>query len=583
MDILLGIVFILCLMFLAMIYGERLSLFGFIDGRWLTAPFDMVSSFWDMVCEAADRVWCFVFDHFWWVAATVSGSVGILLIALIMVTGLTQKAEAERLDERTLMNVGSVLDHTAVLVPKDVVQISTVVERPKLDQLVYQVPSADRYRVPPAIRGRVVTDFSNPPPEIRPVVDDLPPLETESPGYRPEPEFSRSRLSLTMEPFIERQGRRVRSPQIGELVRDSLLSLRRDDWLTFSVTQARRRMADEDATLPEDPEFALDDLYSQVRIIPGDSVTTSDLKVEKSMPPDAGAGSFEIEIRVANQSREVVRGLVVRELLPASWEPQTMQPRGVFRDSTVTWLLDELRPLEEGVLTLTVLSRESGRFESFTEVSAAAAVTTKSRVESDLPPEPRLPTRGLTPPDFPLPDLPELDFPMRPPPERPLPERRQPERRQPESPLPEPRLPELPERTLPPVEELPDVRLTLFEPPEIVTTGERVDVIFQVRNAGAAPAANVVLRVRLPVSLDHERLQDGDLNRTVDARLRSLAPDENRQVRLTVRPVEGGLHFATAELLLNGSQLDLRDFEIRAREVAETDRPILPRPDALSR
>ena len=94
MDLALVIVFIISLMFLAMIFGDRLSLFGLADGQWLTAPFDLATRFWDMVCEAADRIWCFVYDHFWWVAATVSGGLGILLIALVMVTGLSDKAEA---------------------------------------------------------------------------------------------------------------------------------------------------------------------------------------------------------------------------------------------------------------------------------------------------------------------------------------------------------------------------------------------------------------------------------------------------------------------------------------------------------
>ncbi len=44
-------------------------------------------------------------------------------------------------------------------------------------------------------------------------------------------------------------------------------------------------------------------------------------------------------------------------------------------------------------------------------------------------------------------------------------------------------------------------------------------------------------------------------------------------MRLTVQPTTRGRHFATAELMLQDSQLDLRDFEIYAREVVEPPPP----------
>ncbi len=71
--LLLGLVFLLCIRFLAMIFGERLSLLAFLEGKWLTAPVELAAWFWNLVCEAVDRVWCFVFDHFWWVTDTLYG------------------------------------------------------------------------------------------------------------------------------------------------------------------------------------------------------------------------------------------------------------------------------------------------------------------------------------------------------------------------------------------------------------------------------------------------------------------------------------------------------------------------------
>ena len=155
MDLILGLVFFLSLMFLAMIFGDRLSLFGVVDGRWMTAPFDLVTYMWDMICEATDRVWCFVFDHVWWVTATLAGAVGLLLIALILVSGLSNEAQAVRHDERALMHTGSVLDDVPELNTRNILQTKFVLETDsdKVSHLVHQVPSAlYRFPAPPIVQ-----------------------------------------------------------------------------------------------------------------------------------------------------------------------------------------------------------------------------------------------------------------------------------------------------------------------------------------------------------------------------------------------------------------------------------------------
>ncbi len=187
------------------------------------------------------------------------------------------------------------------------------------------------------------------------------------------------------------------------------------------------------------------------------------------------------------------------------------------------------------------------------------------------------PLSDFTFPDRTLPTVPERTSPY---PDRyaPLPERPSPV---PERSFPPERVePErtVPERTLPPVVRLPKVKLTLIEPPRTVDIGQDVDVLFQIQNIGDAPAVGVSLRVKLPFGLDHHDLQKDDIERTVDARIRSLAVNEKRQVRLTVQPTRGGRHFGTAELRLQDSQLDLREFQVNARQPVE-DRPPAPRPD----
>lgn len=503
---------LLSLAFLAIIFGDRLSLFGLADGRWLSAPADLAAWFWDMVCEAADRLWCFVFDHFWWVTAAASGGIGILLIATMLVTGLTEKAEADRHSIAALMRAGSVLDHTPVVDAEGILQISGEVADLQNDLLLYQTPTFDnRWPVPRSIR-RVITDFNDRQPV--PEATDVPPLESLSPDYFREPTYSRGRLTLSMEPFVERHGRRVRSRDVEDLIRNSLFSLRRDDWNAVSLAGMRERSRPFGGAtaLAEDPQFAVDDQQARVRVIPGDLIMASDILVEKSAPQDASNGEFEIQIRVRNRSRQRVDGLIVRELVPQSWRVTDMQPRGTYRNSVVTWLLNNMQPLEEQLLTLSVSAEETGRFQSYTEVSATAAVSAAAQISS--------------------------------------------------------RRPAQPVRPLPPVRRLPDVRLRLLEEPLPSVTDRNVDVLFQISNIGDAPATGVTLRVTLPRDLDHHVLARDAIQRNVDSRIAELSVGERRQVRLTVMPRTAGTHSAIAELRLQDDQLDVQRFEIVARAAA---------------
>ncbi|MCA9082853.1 MAG: hypothetical protein KDA81_02300 [Planctomycetaceae bacterium] len=529
MDLILGLVFLLCLMFLAMLFGERLSLYGAIDGRWLTAPFDAAADFWDMTCEATDRLWCFVADHFWWVAATLSGGIGVLLIALIMVSGLSREAKAVRQDESSLLYAGGVLDHTPLLNAEQVLMTSTAFQREsEISQLMYQVPSEDRFAIPATIRRPIVQDI---PSEryIPPRAYDVPPLAVTQPSWPTAP-LSRSRLSISMEPFIERVGRPVRSPELAQLIQRTVQNLRNDDWMTFS--QVQRQLQDRAAqSLPESSEASVRNLESQVRVIPGAAVSSNSLLVEKSIPDDSTTGQFDIQIQITNRSRDELNGLIVRELLPFSWKPVQMQPEGVFRESVVTWLVDRLRPGDQEVVTLRVNSGDSGRYQSITEVSAVSAVVAQARVRENL--------RWN--------DVP-------------------------------------PERTLPVVER-PDVELILVEPPQTVAVGQWVDVRFRVRNKGTAAAEGVVLRVELPFGLDHHDLTDLDSDRRVNASIARLAAGETREMVLSVRPTSRGRHFAVAELVLKNESLTLRDFELLARESGiggsqpGGSAPLTPRPD----
>ncbi len=531
MNFILGLVFFLSIMFLAMIFGERLSLFGFVDGRWFTAPFDMLARFWDLVCEATDRIWCFVYDHFWWVTATVSGSIGVLLVALIMVSGLSNEAAAVRLEEQGIMPVGSVLDHIIEIDPDNVQLINAVAARDDGAHVLYQVPSV--------VPGLVSFPARRPPAwETPPAVEYVPRV----PVTR-EPQSSRSRLELTLnrdEEWVEQIG----SPQ--RLIDRALSQLRNDiSWRRSGFDRLSGRPNGSRPTLTEDPEFAVDDLASRVRVVPGDTVTSSNLKVEKVAPTNPGRGEFEIRIRLTNLSRDRMSGIVVRELLPAVWAPKQMQPRGVYRGTTVTWLVNDLEPFQDEVLTLQVESTEAGRFDSLTEVSATAAVTNDVTIVGRARPLP-----PVTTPIEPIRDL--IREPLRP---------REPFR------------PREPARS--PVK-LPDVRLILESEPKPVTVGEWATVNFRIENVGEVDAVGVSLLVTLTPRLDHHALNEDDVKREVDSTVRRLAPGETRRIPLVVKPTFRGRHFATAELKLQNQQLSITPFEIVARETATA--PLTPGP-----
>ena len=507
-------VFLLSLMFLAMIFGDRLSLFEIVDGHWLLAPTELISRFWDMLCEATDRIWCFVFDHFWWVTATVSGSIGILLIALLMVGGLSTEARAVRLDSQKVFNAGGVLDEVPEIEPKRILQTRVATNSTDESNLIVQALSNDKFWVPPISRRPVVQDLPKEP------YRDSPPLDWQPPQPA-MPDYSRGQLELTLTPFpatFGEIGRPVRSLQVDDLIQRNILALR-DEWRIFNERLSLSRIDMASPTLPEDSAYAVEELYSQVTVFPGDYVTSNSLQVKKEAPSAPESGEFDIQIRVTNSGLDRISGIIVRELLPPEWSPINMSPQGVFRDSSVMWLLDPLDPRQAAELSVRVVSNRSGSFQSQTEVSAISAVSTPVKVEPEA-------------------------------------------------------------RSLPPVApvEYPELRLTFDPRPTPATVGEWVDVYFEIENIGNVTANGVILYVELPLDLDHEHLDPTDFDRRVDSTVRRLEPGEKRRKQLVVRPDRRGRHRSTASLYLQKQRLTTKDFEIDAAESSTVPAPI-PQPE----
>lgn len=565
MDVILGLVFIFSLLSLAMIFGDRLSLFGRADDRWLMTPFNLVSRFWQMLCEIFDRTVCFVFDHFWWVAATASGGIGVVMIALIMFSGLTLEAAAVRRDELAIMNVGGVLDHTPRMSAKETMPEQKKVLSEYSSHLVDQFPT-------PNNRFAIQELSRRPEIDILPVERPYLPIQESAAEYTPTPDPFRSRLRLTLNPFVEIQGRPFKDPLLSQMIQRALYDIQQDDWQAFSNLGFQNRQVVSQPDLAENSIYDVNRLLKSVRILSGDTIATQAIDVQKLVPENPPAGEFDIRIRIRNKGRDTLSGLIIREQIPLTAAAKEMQPLGVYRDTTAVWVVDDLRSGEERDLVLTVEAEDLDRFESWTEVSAASAVRVATIVEEARRSEPlRLPPAQFDPPEERRP----AGRPIVEPRSEPRPERREPILRMPER---EERVPRLPigrepirrqlDRPVPEPEpariKIPDVRLRLLTKPVRVKVNEVAIVKFEVRNVGNADAEGVSLRVNLPIAVDHKRLDPRDIIRRVESSVRVLKPNERRTMELFIRPTRTGDHLVTAMLMLKDRELDIQSFDVEA-------------------
>jgi hypothetical protein len=510
---------VLCLMFLGMLYGERFSLLGLFDGRWMAPVARIFGDAWTELARGLDDVFEFVTSNASWVTAAASGTVGLSIVAFLMFSGLANDAGAVHLDESIPLQRGGVLD----AVPEIAARVSDVPirlasARTDDSNLVLQEP------------GGIYAIFS--PPRPRDEEQFLPPLlQNERRTWdlaRPELLLSldRTRLQLPIEEddtVTVTRGRLIETPPV------SLLRLRDSGWrLTLSSFPNRDPLttgiAQQRTPLPESSVTDQQELESRVRIHEGNAVAAQDLRIEKSWPRATASGEIELVITVLNVGDSVVNGVLVREILPWQTEVLDIQPNAVIRDSVVTWLIDELPPFEEQLLRCTVrppaeqLAAE-GVFDSQTEVSATTSATSPIVVTSARPP-----ARQFSIPDFPPPA----------------------------------RVPEAVRR--------PEVRLQIEEPASTVVVNDTIEVYFNVSNVGDAPAEGVRLRVTLDQGLDHHTLEDDDIQRRVENGIRRIEAGDTRRIVLRMRATQPGQHFATAEMIFEGAQLSLSTFQIYATE-----------------
>ena len=539
---------VMSLMLLGMLYGERLSMLAVFDGDWVGPISSIFEKLWGGLVQGFDETLEFVLAHLSWVVAAASGTAGLVIIAFLMGGGLASDAAAYHRDTLMPLRSGGVIDKvTAVTARASQAPIILAKEDRDDSQLVSQIRTAD-YIVfgrpeytPIRPRPRRPIDGSiNYPPDS---ITELPILDV---TFR---RLGSSVIRSEMNPDMVTRGRLVDSLPDTYFVDRIVRRLRQDNWREALGLPGDDLGVPQD-NLPESPLADVEDLESRVKVTPGAYVSTHDLRVEKSVPEETTSGDITIQVSLSNLGDKTIDGLLVREILPFDTVVRGVSPNAVFRDDTLTWLVDDLRPAEEYVLRFTVVaptgfSVSGGRrslFESLTEVSAATAVAARTRVNEESPVVDPFPSERLRP-----------------------------------APAPLPRRETIPRREL---AGTPTLRLSIQDQQEIARVGEWTQVMFALTNSGTADAEAVRLRLVLDESLDQpDLLRLPVADRVVFVDVDKVAVGQTRRFRLEVRPNASGETLSTAEVLLEGSRVDRRTFRLVARDADESR----PRPENVIR
>ena len=517
---------LLCMLFLSTLYGDSLRLNALFEGQWLSPLFRMLLGIFSGIGQFFDVSSLFVLTHLSWVIAAASGAAGLGIVLFIMGGGLATDAAAYQYDVSQPLNSGGVLDRVTAMPTAASAKLVSLTRNERDDSLLLNQTRVNQYLVfnrPDAVPFRPLAQ-----PSLNLAISTPP----SRPGnQRPVLDVTFQRLgSLSEDDPQDRTG--VFGQLIEELPEpqfiDRALSLLTQDGWRENSGYYREDSPTRNPGLQESSYLDVRNLESDIRVFPGAMVASQDIQVEKSVPTESENGEISIEISLTNPGNEVIDGLLVREHLPAMTVVRIADPSPVFRDDTLTWLVNDLRPSENRILRFTVFPTEAETadsdllFESDTEVSAMVAVTSPTLVGD-----------GQSIARQPAPRDPGI--------------------RQP--------LPDLPPGT-------PDVRLTIEEPIEAPRVGQWTRVVFNVVNAGDATATNLKLRLTLDDSLDHADLMDRPNDRQVYVSVKRIEPGESRSFRLEVRPMQPGNSISTAEVLYDGSQIELEEFRLTALEDA---------------
>ncbi len=542
MNLLLGFVFLLCLLLLVMIFGERLIVFGAFHGRWFNALSKSIADSWNLVCKEVDRCWCFIVKHLWWVLAVGSGGSGLMLVAWIIFGAVADRAAADLAGHSGRMHAGGILDCVPdIAPPRELLTATFPKARALVTAHIDQVPSAlsrtmnldrqaertpgreDRvledFLISPDFTGRGLRDYS----ESQPAVWSFPDRDRgRLPTLKPEQRYQAGRGSPVFSRWNEEympddvsinqiSGTTVTSRILKEEIETALAHLeiaRHDEWQSrgcFPVSGLGN--LDLRSGLPRVREVTYDELVaieSSARIVPGSGIGSSDLQIEKRMLATDRSNEFDIEISVTNLSRQRMSGLLVHEQLPYRLQPVSIDDGGVYRDSTITWVIHDLPQLKSRIVRMRIRSESARTFATQTVVSAVAAIASEIVVQSDRRTE-FIPVR-------------------------------------------------------------PELQVTVGAVPLTVEIAEQLEIPFRISNVGTVTVNEVVLRVELPPGLDHFHLTKNDIERHVAVTVRNLEPSGSCVKILKLRATEHGEQAAVVELLADRRRTDFTSFRVRVRD-----------------
>lgn len=519
-------------MFLGMLWGDRLNFPGLFSGSWLNPVSSLINVVSRTLGEFLEMSVEFVVGHLSWVVAAVSGTVGLILVAFLMGGGLATDAEAYHRDSVAPLYAGGVVDRVKEVNPVEPVREIT-------DGIRLAKADVDDSNVVVQAMGSRYLYFGGPdyqPSRVRtrrPIDGSIAAAPTSRPLFeRPELDVRFDRL--TSETLIPDRVRTVRTD--GRLLNDlpdfqfvdrAVRNLLRDHWRAGSgLPNASDGIGEPDDLVPESPLGAVRNLESRIRVTPGMIVSKQDLRIEKTAPVGSATGEITMQVTITNVARNAIDGLIVRELLPFGTRVRGANPEGILHDTTLTWLVSDLRPQQERVIRFTVIPSEDpigGRdtlFESQTEISALAAVMARTDVTEEMfEPAPTRPPVGSRPPEITI---------------------------------------------------APKLRLRIAQQEAPATVGTWTTVMFRITNIGDRSADGVRLRLVLDDVLDHHALSEDDLIRELDAPISRILPGDTLDFELVVRPRRAGESVSTAELMFEEKQLDLQTFRLTTQAPGPT-------------